>query len=79
MIYRLRWVQLAADKQKEMGDIKSMINTLVMGMKSLLYSLSSHGNTAVVPKAALAPGVVLPPTFGLREDEMEVSTQKRLS
>jgi len=64
--------QLSVDRQKEMADIKSMVNTLIMGMKSLLYSLSSHGNTAVVPPSAIAPGVVLPPSFGLREDEIEV-------
>ena len=63
--------QLSVDRQKEMSDIKSMVNTLIMGMKSLLYSLSSHGNTAVVA-APIAPGVVLPPSFGLREDEIEV-------
>ena len=64
--------QLSVDRQKEMSDIKSMVNTLIMGMKSLLYSLSSHGNTAVVQPSAIAPGVVLPPSFGLREDEIEV-------
>ncbi len=72
MKFLLLRVQLSVDRQKEMADIKSMVNTLIMGMKSLLYSLSSHGNTAVVPPSAIAPGVVLPPSFGLREDEIEV-------
>ena len=65
-------MQLSVDRQKEMNDIKSMVNTLIMGMKSLLYSLSSHGNTTVVLQSNIAPGVVLPPSFGLREDEIEV-------
>ena len=51
-----------------------MVLTLVMGMKSLLYSLSSHGNTAL-QRGPLPPGLVLQPTFGLREEELEVRAQ----
>lgn len=42
-----------------------------MGMKSLLYSLSSFGNTAL-QRSPLPPGMVPQPTFGLREEELEV-------
>lgn len=65
-----------ADRQRELTDSKTMVMTLVMGMKSLLYSLSSHGNTAI-QRTPLPPGMVLQPTFGLREEELEARPSPR--
>ena len=36
-----------------MADSRNMVQTLVMGMKSLLYSLSSFGNTIQVRDGAI--------------------------
>lgn len=38
-------VQAVSAKEKSIADSRNMVQTLVMGMKSLLYSLSSFGNT----------------------------------
>lgn len=64
-------LQLVSDRARELQDAKTIVLTLVMGMKSLLYSLSSFGNTAL-QRSPLPPGMVLQPTFGLREEELEV-------
>lgn len=69
-------LQLVSDRQRELSDSKTMVMTLVMGMKSLLYSLSSHGNTAV-QRSPLPPGMVAQPTFGLRQEELEVHPQTK--
>jgi hypothetical protein len=48
-------VQAVSAKEKSIADSRNMVQTLVMGMKSLLYSLSSFGNTHQVhlPAACL--------------------------
>jgi len=40
--------QAISEKEKGVADSRNMVQTLVMGMKSLLYSLSSFGNTIQV-------------------------------
>lgn len=41
-----------------MADSRNMVQTLVMGMKSLLYSLSSFGNTIQVRFLLSIQGVI---------------------
>ena len=41
-------LQAVSEKEKGVADSRNMVQTLVMGMKSLLYSLSSFGNTLQV-------------------------------
>ena len=63
-------LQLVSDRARELQDAKTIVMTLVMGMKSLLYSLSSFGNTTL-QRNPLPPGMVPSPSFGLREEELE--------
>lgn len=50
--------QAISEKEKGVADSRNMVQTLVMGMKSLLYSLSSFGNTIQVRFLLSIQGVI---------------------
>ena len=51
-----------------------MLGVLVMGLKTLLYSLANYGNTTPVrPQQAAAPHPLA--TLGLREEEVRLASR----
>ncbi|PSS29925.1 Transformation/transcription domain-associated protein, partial [Actinidia chinensis var. chinensis] len=75
-------VQVSVEHSKEVSDCKHMIKTLVMGMKTIIWSIthahlprsqvspSTHGTPPQVLGAPLSNSLVPQPFKGMREDEV---------
>lgn len=55
----------------QVSDSRNMLNVLVMGMKTLLYSLANYGNTAP-PRPGPLPSAA---AIGLRDDEIRLAAR----
>ncbi|KAK9813301.1 hypothetical protein WJX72_012102 [[Myrmecia] bisecta] len=65
-----------SDKLKELHDTRQLLQTLVMGMKTLLFSITSYGNCTPPRPPPPGPPVALPlptPSMGLREGEIRIA------
>ena len=63
-----------SEKLKELADNRTLLQTLVMGMKTLLFSITSYGNASLPrPPPAGQPAPPTVPSLGLREDEIRIA------
>ncbi|BDA47386.1 probable transcription-associated protein 1 [Coccomyxa sp. Obi] len=69
---KVLYIQERSEHEKQVSDAKLILSTLIMGMKTLLYSITNYGNTN--PNLA-APGTPQLPSVGLREAEIRLATR----
>ncbi len=59
------YTQERSERDKEVSDARLILSTLVMGMKTLLFSLGNYGNTQL-PRPGVAAPLVGDPLSLLR-------------
>ncbi|EIE23491.1 hypothetical protein COCSUDRAFT_65942 [Coccomyxa subellipsoidea C-169] len=68
---KVLYIQERSEHDKQVSDAKLILSTLIMGMKTLLYSITNYGNTIVSSQ----PGTPQLPSMGLREAEIRLATR----